>query len=80
MIINNDFFYSVSFMVGKICRVVNISSSSTELSVYVPKFYGQFQNDICIVVKSNFSGGLVFDMYEMSIALNADNSISGSPF
>ena len=65
---------------GQICRVVNISPSSTELGVYVPEFYCWFQYNVCDIATSCFSSGLVFNMYEMSIILNADNSISGSPF
>ena len=32
------------------------------------------------IARPCLSSGLVFDMYEMSIALNADNLISRSPF
>ena len=75
------FFYDESkFYGGKICRVVDISSSCTELSVYIPKFCGWFQYDISYIAGSYFSSGLVFNIYEMSIVLNGDNSISRSPF
>ena len=60
--------------------VINISSSSTELGVYIPKLYGWLQYDICHIARSYFSSGMDFDMYEMSIMLYADNSISGPPF
>ena len=64
----------------QICMVVNISPSSTELGVYIPEFYGQFQYDISYIAWLYFPSSLVFDIDEMSIALNADNSISKSPF
>ena len=64
----------------QICRVVNISPSPTKLSVYIPECYQQFQYDISYIARSYFSSSLVFDMYEMPIMLNVDNSISGSPF
>ena len=60
--------------------MVNISSSSTKLSFYIPEFYWWFQDNICNIARSYFSRGLVFNMYEKSIVLNVDNSISRSPF
>ena len=68
------------FYGGQIGRVINISLSSTKLSMYIPEFYWWFQDDVWNIARSYLSSGLVFDMYEMSIVLNADNSISGSPF
>ena len=65
---------------GQISGVVDISPSSTKLSVYIPEFYWWFQDNVCNIARSYFSSGLVFNMYEMSIMLNVDNSISGSPF
>ena len=78
-VINSAAFYkSINFYGRQICRVVNISSSYTELSVYIPKFYGWFQYNICYIARSYFASSLVLDMYEMSIVLNVDNSISRS--
>ena len=60
--------------------VVNVSSSSTELSVYVPKFYGWFQYDTSHVARSYFPSELVFNMYEMSVMLNVENLYPGLHF
>ena len=60
--------------------MVNISSGSTKLGVHMPKFYWWFQDNVCNIARSYFSSGLVFNMYEVSVMLNADNSISRSPF
>ena len=81
MIIYSAAFFndeSISFMVGKF--VGWLIYLPAELGVYIPEFCGQFQYDISYIAGSYFSSNLVFDMYEMSIMLNADNSISGSPF
>ena len=81
VVIYSAFLYWIHKFYGrKICRVINIFLSSTKLCVYIPEFYGWFRYDIRYIAGSYFSSSLVFDMYEMSIVLNADNSISRSPF
>ena len=59
--------------------MVNIITGSSKLGVNVPKFDVRFKNDVFHVAKSNFPSGLIFYVDEMPIALNADNSVSGSP-
>ena len=53
-----------------ICRVVDVSPSSAKLCIYIPEFYGWFQDDILHITGSYFSSGLVFNMQEMSVVLN----------
>ena len=54
-------------------------SSSGKLGIYVPKFHWRFKYYILQIARSSFSSGLVFNMQKMSIMLNLDNSVSGSP-
>ena len=58
--------------------MVDIFSSSAKLGIYVPKFHWRFKYYILHIARSYFSCGLVFNMQKMSIALNLDNSVSGS--
>ena len=59
---------------------VAVSPSSAKLSIYIPELYGWFQYDILYITGMQFSGCLVFYMQEMSVMLNAENSISWPPF
>ena len=59
--------------------MIDIFSTSAKLGFYVPKFHWRFKYYILHVAGSYFSCGLVFNMQKMSIVLNLDNSISGSP-
>ena len=68
------------FYGGQIGSMVNILPSSAELSINIPEFYWWFLDDVCNIAGSYFSSGLILYVYKMSIALYADNSISGSPF
>ena len=54
-------------------------TSPSELGVNVPKFNRRFEDDVHDIARSDFSSGLIFYVDEMSIALNADNSVSRSP-
>ena len=54
-------------------------TSPSNLGVNVPKFNGRFENDVLHIARSNFPSGLIFYVDEMSIMLNADNSVSRSP-
>ena len=65
-------------MVGRFCRVIDIFSRSAKLSIYVPKFHWGFKYYILHITGSYFSCGLVFNVQNMSIMLNLDNSVSGS--
>ena len=81
MIICSALFFndeSISFMVGKFAGWLMVSPSSAELDVYIPEFYGWFQDDNSYIAGPYFSSSLIFYMYEMPITLNANNSISGS--
>ena len=65
---------------GQIGRVVNIAHSSAALSINIPEFYWWFYDDVCNIAGLYFSSGLILYVYEMSVTLYADNSISRSPF
>ena len=60
--------------------MINIFACSAKLSIYVPKFYRWFQDHIFHVAGADLACGLVFDMKEVSVMLNADNPISWLPF
>ena len=64
---------------GQISRMVNKVASSAKLGVNIPKLNRRFQNNICHIAGSCFSCGLIFNVDEMSIALNTDYLITGSP-
>ena len=59
--------------------MVDIFSNSAKLGIYVPKSHWRFNNYIIYIAGSYFSCGLVFNMQKMSIMLNLENSVSGSP-
>ena len=59
--------------------MINIATGSAKLGVNVPELNGRFKNYIFDVAGSCFSCSLVFDVDVMSIALNTDNLVSGSP-
>ena len=59
--------------------VVDIFSSSAKLGIYVPKFHWRFKYYILHIARSYFSCSLVLNMQKMSVMLNLDNSVSGSP-
>ena len=59
--------------------MVNVMTSSSELGVNVPKFDERFEDDVFHVARLDLSSGLIFYMDEMSIMLNVDNLVSGSP-
>ena len=59
--------------------MVDKFSSSAILGIYVPKFHWQFKYCILHIARLYFASGLVFNMQKMSIVLNFDNSVSGSP-
>ena len=59
--------------------MVNIATGSAKLGVDVPELNRRFKNYICDVAGSCLSCSLVFNMDVMSIALNMDNPVSGSP-
>ena len=63
----------------QVCKVVDEISSSAKLGIYVPKLHWWFKYYILHIARSHFSCGLVFDMQKVSIMLNLDNSVSGSP-
>ena len=58
MLVSSKEWFSVNheeITVGKICRMVDIFSSSAKLGIYIPKFYRRFKNYILHVVGSYFS-------------------------
>ena len=59
--------------------MVNIATSSAKLGVDVPKLDRRFQNYVCDVVGLCSSCSLIFNVDVMSVALNTDNPVSGSP-
>ena len=59
--------------------MVDIFSSSAKLCIYIPKFYRRFENYILHIAGSYFSGCLVFYVYEVTVMLNLDNSVTWSP-
>ena len=59
--------------------MVNIVTGSAKLGVDVPELNGRFQNYIFDVAGPCFSCSLGFDADVMSVALNTDNPVSGSP-
>ena len=59
--------------------MVNIATGSAKLDVNVPELNRRFKNDIFDVAGSGFSCSLVFNVNVMSIVLNMDNPVSGSP-
>ena len=63
----------------QVSRVINIVAGSAELGVNIPELDGRFHYNVCDIAGSYFSCSLVFNVDEMSIALNTDNLISGSP-
>ena len=54
-------------------------TGSAKLGVNVPELDRRFQNYICDIAGSCSSCGLIFDVDVMSVALNTDNLVSGSP-
>ena len=54
-------------------------TGSSELYIDVPELDRWFENNILYIAGSDFPSGLIFDVDEMSIMLNVDNLISGSP-
>ena len=60
--------------------MVVIFSSSAKFFIYVPKFHWRFKDYILHIARLYFAGSLVFDVQKMSVMLNHDNSVSGSPF
>ena len=54
-------------------------TSSSEMSIDIPKFNRRFEDDVSDIARLDFSSGLIFYVDEMSIALYVDNSVSRSP-
>ena len=59
--------------------MINIATGPAKLGVNVPELNGRCKNYIFDVAGPCFSCSLVFNVNVMSIALNMDNLVSGSP-
>ena len=59
--------------------MVNIATGSAKLGVNVPELNGWFKNYIFDIAGPCLSCSLVFNVDVMSVALNTDNPVSGSP-
>ena len=62
--------------------VIKMSANYLQCCMYkrcYPKFHWRFKYYILHIARSYFSCGLVFNMQKMSVVLNLDNSVSGSP-
>ena len=59
--------------------MIDIETGSAKLGVNVPELNGRFKNYIFDIAGSCFSCSLVFNVDVMSVVLNMDNPVSGSP-
>ena len=59
--------------------MINIAAVSAELSVNVPELNRRFKDDVLDIAGSCSACGLVFYVDVMSVVLNTNNLISGSP-
>ena len=72
---------SISFMVGKFVGwLTYLPALPNWVSASQNSIRGSFQYNVHYIARSYFSNSLVFNMYEVPITLNADNSISRPPF
>ena len=60
--------------------MINIVASSAELGINIPELDWGFKDDVFDIAGSYYSCGLVLSVDKMSVMLNADNSVSRSPF
>ena len=64
----------------QVSRMINIAASSAKLGINIPELNWGFLDDVLDVAGSCPACSLVLYVDEMSITLNADNSVSRSPF
>ena len=59
--------------------MIDIAAGPAELSVNVPELNRRFKDDVLDIAGSCSACGLVFYVDVMSVALNMNNPVSGSP-
>ena len=59
--------------------MIDIAAGPAELSVNVPEFNRRFKDDVLDIAGLCSACGLVFYVDVMSVALNTNNPVSGSP-
>ena len=59
--------------------MIDIMAGPAELSVNVPELNRRFKDDVLDIAGSCSACGLVFYVDVMSVALNTNNLVSGSP-
>ena len=65
---------------GEICWMIYKLFSYAKLCVSIPQLNWQFMHTILDTAGSSFSCSLVFYMEVVSLVLNTDNPVTGSPF
>ena len=59
--------------------MIDIAAGSAKLSVNLPEFNRRFKYDVLDIAGSCSACGLIFNVDVMSVMLNTNNLVSGSP-